>query len=191
MNTPAPTQAPVRALTDVPTLAAQAIEMLRSPGAMLGLTVDEARVVVGHMRAVSYARGATLLREGDGRDANEMLLLLEGEVTVDAGTHSPGGAVPIASLGPGSVLGEVALLDGRPRSAQCTALSPVRAAGLSRQALQTLLDAHPRVAAKLMIALSQRIAERLRGMGQQLQVYADLTASLQAELDRLRAAGRR
>jgi hypothetical protein len=42
-----------------------------------------------------------------------------------------------------------------------------------------------------MIALSQRITERLRGMGQQLQVYAQLTASLQAEVDRLRAAARR
>jgi hypothetical protein len=56
MNTPAH---PVRPLTDVPTLAAQAIDMLRSPGAMLGLTVDEARVVVGHMRAVSWSYAPT------------------------------------------------------------------------------------------------------------------------------------
>ena len=74
---------------------------------------------------------------------------------------------------------------------RCTALSPVRAAGLTRVSLQAMLDQQPRVAAKLMIVLSQRITERLRGMGQQLQVYAQLTASLQAEVDRLRAAQRR
>jgi CRP-like cAMP-binding protein len=196
MTTPdpaSPAQPTSRAkpLAEVPSLAARTIELLHSPQALFGLTADEARTVVGYMRGVAFAKGATLLREGDGRDADEMLLLLDGEVAVDAGTSSAGGAVAIASLGPGSVLGEVALLDGLPRSAQCTALSTVRAAGLSRVALQAMLDEQPRVAAKLMIALSQRITERLRGMGQQLQVYADLTASLQAEVDRLRAAPRR
>lgn len=192
-DNPSPGDTPARGrpLADVPMLAAQTVEMLRSSQALFGLTADEARVVVGYMRAVTYVKGATLLREGDGRDASEMLLLLDGEVSVDAGTDSAGGGVAIASLGPGSVLGEVALLDGLPRSAQCTALSPVRAAGLTRSALQGMLDQQPRVAAKLMIALSQRITERLRGMGQQLQVYAQLTASLQAEVDRLRAAARR
>ena len=186
---PGVAQQRVRPLADSPMLASRTVELLRSPHALFGLSADEARCVVGHMRAVNYAKGATLLREGDERDAGEMLLLLEGEVSVDAGADGPGGGVTIASLGPGSVLGEVALLDGLPRSAQCTALSPVHAAGLSRRALQDMLDVHPRVAAKLMIALSQRITERLRGMGQQLQIYAQLTASLQAEVDRLRSVG--
>lgn len=185
------TPARARPLAELPTLAAQTIELLRSSHALFALSVDEARCVVAHMQVVSHAKGATLLREGDGSDTREMLLLLDGEVSVDAGLGGQAGGITIASLGPGSLLGEVALLDGRPRSAQCTALSPVRAAVLSRQSLQTLLENHPRVAAKLMIALSQHIAERLRGMGQQLQVYGQLTASLQAEVDRLRASARR
>ncbi|MFT3820185.1 MAG: cyclic nucleotide-binding domain-containing protein [Rubrivivax sp.] len=187
LTTVAPQRA--RPLAEVPTLAAQAVEVLRSSQALFALSADEARAVVGYMRVLSYPKGATLLREGDGSDSAEMLLLLDGEVSVDAGVDAPAGAVPIAALGPGSVLGEVALLDGRPRSAQCTALSPVRAGGLSRRALETMLDTHPRAAAKLMIALSRHISERLRAMGQQLQVYGQLTASLQGELDRLRAAG--
>lgn len=180
-----------RPLVDSPALAAQAIELLRSPHALLSFNAEEARAVVAHMRLVSHPRGATLLRESDGRDTAEVLLLLEGEVAVEAGVNSAAGAVPIASLGPGSLLGEVALLDGGPRSAHCTALSPVRAAVLTRSALETLLEAHPRVAAKLMIALAQRITERLRAMGLQLQVYAQLTASLQSEVDRLRQPLRR
>lgn len=181
-----------RPLSEVPTLAAQTVELLKSSHALFALSADEARAVVGYMRALTFPKGATLLREGDGSDTAEMLLLLDGEVTVDAGVDTPAGGVTIASLGAGSVLGEVALLDGRPRSAQCTALSPVRAAGLTRKSLEAMVEAHPRVAAKLMIGLSQRITERLRAMGQQLQVYGQLTASLQGELDRLRAAtGRR
>jgi CRP/FNR family transcriptional regulator, cyclic AMP receptor protein len=189
-STPVTTAPRLRALTEVPTLAAQAVSLLHTPEALFGLSLDEAKGVVGYMRLVTYPKGATLLREGDGKDANEMLLLLDGEVSVDAGTATPSGSVAIASLGPGSVLGEVALLDGRPRSAQCTALSPVRAGGLSRRALEQMLETQPRIAAKLMTALSQRIAERLRAMGQQLQMYGQLTESLQAEVDRLRAARR-
>ena len=180
-----------RPLADVPTLAAQAVAVLRSSQALFALSADEAHAVVGYMQVASYAKGATLLREGDGSDRAEMLLLLDGEVNVDVGIEAAAGAVPIAALGPGSVLGEVALLDGRPRSAQCTALSPVRAASLSRPALEAMLDAHPRAAAKLMIALSRHISERLRAMGQQLLVYGELTASLQGELDRVRGGGRR
>ncbi|MFO1326216.1 MAG: cyclic nucleotide-binding domain-containing protein [Rubrivivax sp.] len=187
----APAAARARSLADVPALAAQAIALLRSPHALFAFTPDEARAVVSYMHVATFPRGATLLRENDGRDTAEVLLLLEGEVAVEAGVDSAAGAVPIASLGPGSLLGEVALLDGRPRSAQCTALSPVRAAALSRKALETMLEAHPRVAAKLMIELSHRIAERLRAMGLQLQVYAQLTASLQTEVDRLRQPLRR
>ena len=141
-------------------------------------------------------QGATLLREGDPRDgiartdANELLLILEGQVSVDLGLESRSGGMAIASLGPGSFLGEVSALDGLPRSAQCTAVSPVHAAGLSQASLQTLLEAHPREASKLMAALARCIAERLRATGKQLQAYDQLAASLQAEVDRLRAASR-
>ena len=85
------------------------------------LTAEEARTVVSYMRAVSFPKGATLLREGDGSDTAEMLLLLDGEVTVDTGTSTPSGDMPIAVMGAGSVLGEMAVLDGAPRSATCTA----------------------------------------------------------------------
>jgi CRP/FNR family transcriptional regulator, cyclic AMP receptor protein len=76
-------------------------------------------------------------------------------------------------------------LDGSPRSATCTAVSAVRAAGLSRKGLEALLQAHPAVAARLALGLAQRIGERLRALGQQLQIYAQLNASQKAELDRL------
>jgi CRP-like cAMP-binding protein len=84
----------------------------------------------------------------------------------------------------------MSLLDGSPRSASCTAMSPVRAAGLSRRGLELLLEEQPRVAAKFIAGLSQRIAERLRGLSAQLQLYADLNAQLRTELDALKA-GRR
>lgn len=187
----------LRRLVDAPALAGQAVALLCSPDALFTMTIDDARCIVGYMSLLSYAKGATLLREGDprdgkaGPDANELLLILEGQVSVDLGLESRSGGVAIASLGPGSFLGEVSALDGLPRSAQCTAVSPVHTARLSQASLQAMLDAHPREASKLMAALARCIAERLRATGQQLQAYDQLAAGLQAEVDRLRAASRK
>ncbi|MEO6409624.1 MAG: cyclic nucleotide-binding domain-containing protein [Burkholderiaceae bacterium] len=186
-----------RRLVDAPALATQAVTLLCSSEALFTMSIDDARCIVGYMSLLSYAKGATLLREGDprdgspGPDANELLLILEGQVSVDLGLESRSGGVAIASLGPGSFLGEVSALDGLPRSAQCTAISPVHAARLSQKSLQAMLDAHPREASKLMAALARCIAERLRATGQQLQAYDHLAGSLQAEVDQLRAAARR
>jgi CRP-like cAMP-binding protein len=149
---------------------------------LLPLTAADAQCVVLYMRLVDFPRGWTLFREGDERSADYMLLLLEGEVSVDTGETGPNGAVPISVLGAGSVIGEMSLLDGAPRSASCHAQSAVRAAGLSRRGLQQLIDEHPAAGARLMIALAQRTAERLRALGQQLQMYAQLTARLQQQV---------
>jgi len=172
-------------LADTPALAAKAVEFLRTPPQSLApLTADDARQVVPFLRLVAYPKGAAVLREGDLAGGAYLLLLLEGEVEVDAGKQAP--AVAIGVLGPGSMIGEMSLLDGAPRSANCTALSPVLAAGLTKKGIEALMAAQPVVAAKLAFAIAQRIGERLRGLGQQLQVYNQLSEALQSEVDRLR-----
>lgn len=173
-------------LTDKPGLAARAAEMLRMPRAMLSLDADEARCVVQQMLLVHYPPRATVLREGEQKRANYLLLLLDGDVAVD--TLGPPGAAPveIGVIGPGSIIGEMALLDGEPRSARCVAVSAVQAAGLSRDGLQRLVDEHPQVAAKLLIGLATRISDRLRALAEQLRLYAELAGRQQAELEQLR-----
>lgn len=182
-------------LVDKPGLAQRAAQLLSTPHTMLPLTAAEAACVVEHMLLVHYPPRATVLREGDGLRSNFLLLLLDGDVSVDTlgGTPGDGGdpLVPIAVLGPGSIIGEMALLDGAPRSATCIALSPVQAAGLPRQGLEQLIAENPEVAVKLMIGLAARIAERLRAMADHLRLYGQLHAAQQAEIARLRgvAAG--
>lgn len=172
-----------RPLEETPALAQQAAALLRTPKALVALTEDDARLVIPYMRLVSFAAGATVFREGDDAGTSYLLLLLEGEVSVDAGQHEQ---VPISVLGAGSIIGEMALLDGAPRSASCTAISAVRAAGLSRRGLELLIDEHPKVAARLMAGLGQRIADRLRALGEQLQLYVQINDQLRAEIAALK-----
>jgi CRP-like cAMP-binding protein len=70
-------------------------------------------------------------------------------------------------------------------------VSPVRCAGLSRQGLDQLLTQQPLVAARLLAEVASIIANRLRALSEQLRLYAQLTASKQQEIDRLKAAAAR
>jgi len=179
----------VRPLSDLPMLAEKAAGMLSQPKAPVHLSLAEARQVVARMGMVSFPPGTTLLREGAESASGHMLLLLEGEVSVDS-EAAGGPATPLALsvIGPGEIIGEMALLDGAPRSVSCTAVSAVLAAGLSRRGLEELMAEYPVVAAKLVVVLATRIADRLRAVSQQVQLYAQLAAERSDELQRIRSA---
>ena len=130
----------------------------------------------------SYQPGQDIIRQGDtGVGA---FIIRSGKVDI---LQEKGGATTkLATLGPGDVIGEMALLDGAPRSANCTTVSAVQAAGLSRKGLETLIEQQPRTAAKLLVGLGARIAERLRALGDQLQMYAALVEDQQRTIEGLR-----
>lgn len=187
-TTPHPRPGAARPLSDDPALAERAADLLRTPGALLNLTPPEAACLVAQMRLMHYGPGITLFREGDDVRLDHLLLVLEGEVSIEVGVGGALVPVAISVVGPGSVIGEMALLDGAPRSASCTTVSAVRAAALSRQGLERLIDQQPRVAVKLLIGLGSRTGERLRALGEQLQMYAGVVESQQQQIDRLRSA---
>lgn len=171
-----------RAIAENPALLQRTIALLQTFNAFVRLDELDARCIAAYMREVGYLPGELLFRSGDKNHASHLLLLLEGEVSVDASSPGPFGSVPISVLGAGSVLGEMSLLDGAPRSATCTAISNIRAAGLARRGLERLIDEHPRVAAKLMAGLAQRMAERLRAMAEQLQMYGQINTAVRQDL---------
>ncbi len=186
-SSPAGTGRAARSLTENPALADLAAQLLLTGGAMSDLSAEDAACVVGYMGLVSYPANAVVFREGDASHTSYMLLVLSGEVTVETADPRGGGQVAISVLGPGNMIGEMGLLDGSPRSATCTASTPVQAGGLSRKALERLIDDHPRVGVKLMVGLTKRLADRLRALSEQLVIYAQLTSSLQQEVSTLRA----
>jgi CRP-like cAMP-binding protein len=114
-----------------------------------------------------------------------MLLVLDGEVTVETIVVSRTEPITVTVLGPGSLIGEMGILDGAPRSASCTAISDLRCAILTRDAMKQLLDDQPRTAAKLMMAISLRIAERMRENQDKLKLYAQLTQAMNEEIHAL------
>jgi CRP/FNR family transcriptional regulator, cyclic AMP receptor protein len=68
----------------------------------------------------------------------------------------------------GTALGEMSLLDGEPRFASCTAIEEVEAAVLGRHEIGLLIRDHPAVGAKLLVNITQLMAQRLRNTSNQL-----------------------
>jgi len=165
--------------------AHEAARLLRAPTALMQLSEAEAFTVVSFMTPRRFASGSTIIRQGEATDTGFMVLVLSGEITVENLIARRGNPVTVNVLGPGSLIGEMALVDGAARSATCTASTPVQCAVLTREALETLIAEQPATAAKLMTAVAQRLAERLRDSVHKQQIYSKLVQSMQEELDAL------
>ncbi len=162
-----------------------ASELLIAPQAMMQLSLDEARVVVSYMEPRLFPEGTVFIQEGDRNNTDYMILVLDGEVTVESIVVSRTRPVTVTVLGAGSVLGEMGIVDGEPRSATCTATTEVRCTIFTRTALEQLLNEQPAIGAKFMMAISLRIAQRMRDTSEKLKLYAQLTQAMQQEIDRL------
>ncbi len=162
-----------------------AAELLIAPTALMQLTREEAFVVVSYMTPRKIPMGTTIIKEGDDSDTGYMMLLLEGEITVENIVVSRRTPVTVTVLGPGSLIGEMGLVDGRARLASCTASTDARCAVLTRAALTKLSEEDPQTTTKFMFAVSLRISERLRETSEKLKMYTQLVQAMQQEIDHL------
>lgn len=92
-----------------------------------------------------------------GTQTRELAIVVEGELRVDLPADD-GSVTPVALLGPGSIVGEMALLLGGPRSAAVTATRPSMVLDLTPEGLGRLVAAAPEVG----LELTRRATERLR-----------------------------
>ena len=162
-----------------------AAKLLIAPTALMQLTHEEAFTVVSYMTPRKIAEGTTFIKEGDASDTGYMMLLLEGEVTVENIVVSRRTPVTVTVLGPGSLIGEMGLVDGQARLASCTASADMVCAVLTRTALQKLSEDNPQTASKLMSAIASLIADRLRETSEKLKMYTQLVQAMQQEIDHL------
>ncbi len=105
---------------------------------------------------VSFPRGRTLVHVGQVPD--RVLLLRSGRVKVGLVTAA-GREVVLAYRGPGELVGDLAAIDGAPRSATLVAIEPVEALALTPDAFRGFLAAYPSAALALMGMLAARLRE--------------------------------
>ncbi len=161
----------------------RAAQLFMTPTALADLSEAEARAVVGFMQLRRVKRGTVLIKEGEVTHTDFMMLIVEGEVLVDNEMTFMEDSMVMSIIGPGSLIGEMGVLDAAPRSATCTATSDLAVAVMSRESLLKLIQGNPAVGARLMLAISKRLADRLREANRKIKTLGGLGRALQQELD--------
>lgn len=103
--------------------------------------------------------GAVLFEEGE--EGTFMGIIIEGRVQLQKQTAAQG-LVTLSVEGAGRVLGEMALIDGEPRSATASFVQAGRMLILSRESFERVLREQPRLGFKLLFQLSRVLSRRLR-----------------------------
>jgi CRP/FNR family cyclic AMP-dependent transcriptional regulator len=133
---------------------------------LFGSLGPQRRVAIAReMREVALDAGQTLFARGDPGD--EIYIVLEGRIRLSV--LSPDGReLSFAHAVAGDVFGEIAALDGAPRSADATALTPSRLKTLSRAALLQLLKTDAGAA----LAIIRLLCSRLRDVSEHFEAIA-------------------
>jgi CRP/FNR family transcriptional regulator, cyclic AMP receptor protein len=106
--------------------------------------------VAGVVEHKHYLANSPLVRAGEPGDA--FYVILDGEARVEL----PAGPVTLAA---GSFFGEMAIIDGAPRSATVSAVTDLVVLIISRPKFLALLDDEPKVVLALLMTLAQRLRE--------------------------------
>lgn len=124
--------------------------------------------IVRIFQPVSFARSAHLVRQGQPADGAYVIVLGDAEVI----TALPGGGeAAVAALGPGSVLGEMALLESGLRSATVIARGEVQGYYIDRDSFRMLLAQRNQAAFAIQNRIIRTLCQRLRELNVKIVSY--------------------
>ena len=126
---------------------------------------DVIRKVMAIAIPKSWPSGATLFQRGD--DGNQMIALASGRIKLSLLTPQ-GKELTLRHVEPGMILGEMAILDGEPRSADATATMSSKGYVIRKSDFQSLLSTYPQAANSIIAYL----CNRLRDTTEQLETIA-------------------
>lgn len=104
----------------------------------------------------TYPKNTMLFMEGD--ESNQLFIIERGKVKVFV-TSADGKQVILNFMGPGEYFGELALIDGKPRSASVVTVSDTSVVTVARKKFQQFLSEHPEHTLEMMTQLVFRIRD--------------------------------
>lgn len=146
------------------------------------LSAEERKDLVARARVRTFSSGDTIFLMGALDDS--MMAVLKGNVRISY--PSPGGKeIVLALMQPGEYFGEIALLDGKARSADATAITACSLAVLERRDVLDFLERHPNA----WLGLVRVLCQRLRATTEQTAEVALLDVPSRLAKTLLRLAG--
>jgi CRP-like cAMP-binding protein len=148
-------------------------ELLRGIPLFEGIEPGELAAVLRIFQPVAFAAGAHLVRQG--QPADSAFIIESG--SAEAVTALPGGGeLALATLGAGSMLGEMALLEAGVRAATVVSRTPVAAFLIEREGFRMLLAQRDRAAFLIQNRVTRALCQRLRELNARI-VAADAPES--------------
>ena len=174
----------------------ETVKLLRSVVFFQTLPDPKLQELAARMQMRTLRAGERLYKQGE--PGNSLAIVCSGLLRIVVATES-GIEVTIGKREPGTVIGEMALLDGKERSASADAVEDSSVWLLERERFYSLLEENPKLARYLLSVLSERLreaAQRIRVLAhgsvrhRVAKLLADL-AVFQGEVDgvRVRLAG--
>lgn len=120
------------------------------------LDAGDLAICAGKFREQRFHKGQVLFGRGDV--GTHLYLIAEGQVRLAIAT-ADGRELSFQIAVAGDVIGEIAVVDGGPRSAEATALTPVVAHGLERGAFRELWSTHAGISNALIMFLCRRLRD--------------------------------
>lgn len=118
------------------------------------LPLDECRQMAALLKKHYLKKGEALFRKGD--EGTALYLILSGKLKISRQSRG-GDEVILAVLAGGDFCGEMAILDGFPRSADAVALEETQLFGLNRKDFLAYMTSHEAAVQAILAALSQRL----------------------------------
>ena len=127
------------------------VELLSGVELFAGLTKKEAAFILQFMRDYNYPAGRVIVEEGE--TGGRFYLIVSGTASVSRRGRR------IRKLGPGDSFGDIALIDGGPRSATVTADTPISTMALAIWNFKAALLENPSITYKMLLVLCKRIRD--------------------------------
>jgi CRP-like cAMP-binding protein len=153
---------------DAPSREALAAE-LRKVDLFSNLGQSQLSAIASIVRVERHAKGETLFRTGDPSD--RIFVVLEGQVRIGRDLQGLGEEA-LAILGPGSVFGELSIVDPAPRSADAVIHESVRLAVIERDAMEDAMLMDRSLGYELLWNMARTLAARLRDTNDRVFLFA-------------------
>lgn len=135
---------------------------LKNTGIFSGLTDAELKEYERLVKKRSFEKGEILFYEGDPPDY--LWFIIEGEVKIFK-EYASGKSAILGIFGKGSVIAEVAVIDGRPYPATCQAITAGSAAMMIRDDALRIITTNPSVAHRVMTGMGKKLRDITDDLG--------------------------
>lgn len=143
--------------------AADVTEALKRTYLMAGLNDEQVKQIEAIANMHNFEGGDTIIRQFS-KDS-DLLIVIDGQVRINTFSGEK-----IAEAGPGSVIGEMSLIDDKPRSATVVSMGRARVAVIPSTKLWELMRADANLARLILLNIARILSTRLRAANIQLDL---------------------